>query len=260
VNIIKARSVRRDGSAPALLTGYGGFDISMKPTFLGAMLAWLEQGGVYAIANLRGGGEFGEKWHDAGRLTRKQNVFDDFYASAQYLVTEKFCDPRRLAIRGGSNGGLLMGAALTQHPEMYRAVLSSVGIYDMLRVENSSNGTFNIPEYGTVRDPEQFKALYAYSPYHHVVDDKPYPAVLFNTGANDARVEPMQSMKMVARLQTATTSSLPILLRYSATSGHGIGSPLSERIANLTDELAFLVDQLKIEYRPVGTTQAGRRM
>jgi prolyl oligopeptidase len=203
------------------------------------------------VANLRGGGEYGEEWHRAGNLTNKQNVFDDFIACAKYLINHKYTRPARLAIEGGSNGGLLMGAALTQRPELFRAVVAHVGIYDMLRVELHPNGAFNVTEFGTVKNREQFKALYAYSPYHRVEKGTAYPAVLFLTGDNDARVDPANSRKMTARLQAATSSKLPVLLRTSSGSGHGIDSSLSERIAEETDVYAFLFDKLGVKYKAV---------
>jgi prolyl oligopeptidase len=183
VSIVQRKGTKLDGTNPTVLTGYGGYSISEKPRFLGSWgRVWLDQGAVYVIANLRGGAEYGEEWHKAGNLTRKQNVFDDFLACAQYLIDQKYTSPQHLAILGGSNGGLLMGAALTQRPELFRAVVSFVGIYDMLRVQLDPNGAFNVTEFGTVKDPEQFKALYAYSPYHHVKDGAAYPAILFLTG------------------------------------------------------------------------------
>jgi prolyl oligopeptidase len=248
LTVLRPKSAPMDGTAPALLTGYGGFGISSSPRFRPATLAWLEQGGVFAVANLRGGGELGEDWHTGGNLTNKQNVFDDFYACAQHLADAKYTTPERLAIQGGSNGGLLMGAELTQHPEAFKAVVSHVGIYDMLRVELDPNGKFNVTEYGSVTDPKQFDALYAYSPYHHVKDGVAYPAVLFMTGANDPRVSPYHSRKMTARLQEATTSSAPILLRTSANTGHGIGSPLAAQVDETTDAFAFLFQQLGVTY------------
>ena len=251
VNIIRRRGTRLDGTNPTLLEGYGGYGVSMKPFFLGAFTrAWLDQGGVYVIANLRGGAEYGEEWHQAGRLTRKQNVFDDFIACAQHLIERKYTSPPHLAIIGGSNGGLLMGAAFTQRPDLFRAVVSYVGIYDMLRVELDPNGAFNVTEFGTVKDPDQFKALYAYSPYHHVKDGTAYPAILFLTGENDHRVNPMQSRKMTARLQAATSSGHPILLRTSSNAGHGIGTAVDEQIEEEADVLSFLFDQLGIKYAP----------
>jgi prolyl oligopeptidase len=199
----------------------------------------LDRGVVYVVANLRGGGEFGEAWHRAGNLTRKQNVFDDFAACAHYLIDRGYTTPARLAIEGGSNGGLLMGAELTQHPELFRAVVSHVGIYDMLRAELSANGAFNITEFGTVKEADQFRALYAYSPYHHIRDGVEYPAILFQTGANDPRVDPANSRKMTARLEASGTQQ-PVLLLTSSTSGHGIGTALSERVAERVDVEAFL--------------------
>ena len=251
LNILMRKGTSMNGQNPTVLYGYGGFGISESPSFDPMLLVWLEQGGVYVLANLRGGGEFGEAWHQAGMLTKKQNVFDDFAACAQYLLDKKFTSPSQLAIEGGSNGGLLMGAALTQHPELFRAVVSHVGIYDMLRFETFPNGVFNVTEYGTIKDPEQFKALYAYSPYHHVEDGKAYPAVMFLTGDHDGRVDPANSRKMTARLQAATSSGLPILLRTNPKAGHGIGMGLSDRIDQETDVYAFLSDQLKLPYKPM---------
>ena len=251
VNIIRRKGTALDGTNPTLLYGYGGYGISEKPYFLGAFArVWLDQGGVYVIANLRGGGEYGEEWHKAGNLTRKQNVFDDFIACAQYLIDQKYTSPSHLAIIGGSNGGLLMGAAFTQRPDLFRAVVSSVGIYDMLRVELDPNGAFNVTEFGTVKDPGQFKALYAYSPYHHVQDGTVYPAILFVTGDNDHRVNPMQSRKMIARLQAVSSSDRPILLRTSSNAGHGFGTALDERIEESADVSSFLFDQLGVRYTP----------
>ncbi len=251
VNIIRKKDLKLDGDNPVLLYGYGGYGISQTPVFMGAMRRiWLDAGGVYAIANIRGGAEYGEKWHQEGMLTKKQNVFDDFAAVAQYLIDAKYTSHSKLALMGGSNGGLLMGAEITQHPQMARAVVSAVGIYDMVRVELDPNGSFNVTEFGTVKNPDQFKALYAYSPYHHVVKGTAYPAVLMLTGATDGRVNPMHSRKFTAALQAADSSDRPILLRTNKTSGHGIGSSLSERIAEQTDELTFLFDQLGMSYPP----------
>jgi prolyl oligopeptidase len=251
VNIIRRRGTRLDGSNPTVLEGYGGYGVNMEPYFLGAFTrAWLDQGGVYVIANLRGGGEYGEEWHQQGRLTKKQNVFDDFIACAEHLIERKYTSTAHLAILGGSNGGLLMGAAFVQRPDLFRAVVSYVGIYDMLRVELDPNGAFNVTEFGTVKNPDQFKALYAYSPYHHVKDGTAYPAILFLTGENDHRVNPMESRKMTARLQAATSSGRPILLRTSSNAGHGIGTAADERIEEDADVLSFLFDQLGIKYAP----------
>jgi prolyl oligopeptidase len=252
LTVLRRKGTKLDGTNPTLLTGYGGFDIATRPSFSDTGRVWLEQGGVIAIANLRGGSEFGETWHKAGALLNKQNVFDDFIACARHLIAAGYASPKTLAIEGGSNGGLLMGAALTQAPELFRAVVAHVGIYDMLRNELTPNGTFNITEYGTVRDKAQFAALFAYSPYHHVTNGTKYPAVLFLTGANDPRVDPMNSRKMAARLQAASTSGRPILLRTSGDTGHGIGSPLSARIAQTTDVYAFLFAELGVKHAPVG--------
>src|SRR5215471_13820484 len=244
LNIIFRKGMKRDGQNPTLLYGYGGYGITMSPNFDFTRRLWFDRGGVYVVANIRGGGEFGEEWHKAGNLTKKQNVFDDFEAAAEYLIKQKYTNPKKLAIQGGSNGGLLMGAMITEHPDLFRAVVSSVGIYDMLRVELAPNGAFNVTEFGTVKDPDQFKALYAYSPYHHVVDGTKYPAVLMMTGANDGRVAPYHSRKMTARLLAANKSGNTILLRTSSSAGHGIGTALSERIKQLADIYAFLFAQL----------------
>jgi prolyl oligopeptidase len=244
LNIMRRQGTKLDGNNPTLLYGYGGYGISMSPAFDFTRRLWFDRGGVYAVANIRGGGEFGEEWHKAGNLTKKQNVFDDFAAAAQYLVEKKYTSPDKLALMGGSNGGLLMGALITQHPELMRAVVSAVGIYDMLRVELAPNGAFNVTEFGTVKDGDQFKALYAYSPYHHVIDGTDYPAILLMTGANDGRVAPYHSRKMTARLQEANKSDHPILLRASSSAGHGIGTALSERIKQQADIYSFLFAQL----------------
>jgi prolyl oligopeptidase len=250
--ILQPRGTKRDGRNPVVLTGYGGFGISQTPEYSDLAHLYTERGVVLVSAILRGGGEFGEEWHDAGRLTRKQNVFDDFLACARRLIELKVTNPGKLAIEGGSNGGLLMGAALTQAPKLFRAVVSHVGIYDMLRVETSANGQFNTAEFGTVKVPEQFKALYAYSPYHHVKDKARYPAILMLTGANDPRVDPMQSRKMVARLQAADPKAT-VLLRTSGSTGHGgIGAGVKDLVSIYTDVDAFVLHEL-------GVPLAGKR-
>lgn len=250
LTVIRRKGIKLDGTNPTLLSGYGGFGIATTPSFSDSRRLWLDHGGVFAMANLRGGNEFGETWHQAGMLTRKQNVFDDFIACARYLIATGYASPKTLAIEGGSNGGLLMGAALTQAPELFRAVVTHVGIYDMLRNELTPNGTFNITEYGSVKNKAQFEALYAYSPYHRVQNGTKYPAVLFLTGANDPRVDPMNSRKMVARLQVASASGRPVWLRTSGTTGHGGGTPLTERIEQITDVQSFLFDQLGLIFKP----------
>jgi prolyl oligopeptidase len=248
-NIIHKKGLKLSGENPTLLYGYGGYGVSLSPNFRVSRKVWLEQGGVYVLANLRGGGEYGEAWHKAGNLTNKQNVFDDFIAIAKYLIEHTYTNAKKLAIEGGSNGGLLIGAALTQHPELFRAVVCHVGVLDMLRVELHPNGAFNVTEYGTVKDKKQFEALYGYSPYHHVMDGTAYPAVLFLTGQNDPRVDPANSRKMAARMQAASSSRLPVLLRVSFDSGHGIGTSLKERIAQEADVDAFLFAQLGMKYQ-----------
>jgi prolyl oligopeptidase len=250
INILRKKGIKLDGNNPTLLYGYGGYGINLTPSFNATRRIWFDAGGVYAIANLRGGGEYGEEWHKAGNLTHKQNVFDDFIACAEHLIQRKYTRPEKLAVMGGSNGGLLMGAFLTQRPELAHAVVSRVGIYDMLRVELDPNGVFNTTEFGTVKNLEQFKALYAYSPYHHVRNGTPYPAILMTTGEHDGRVNPAHSRKMIARLQAATSSDNPILLRVSSTTGHGIGSSLSDRIAEQTDIYAFLFKELGVRTSP----------
>jgi prolyl oligopeptidase len=252
LNILRRKGTKLDGKNPTLLYAYGGYGINLTPNFNLNRRVWLDQGGVYVVANLRGGGEFGEEWHKAGNLTRKQNVFDDFAAAAQYLIQTKYTQPEKLAVEGASNGGLLMGAFLTQHPELPRAVVSHVGIYDSLRTELEPNGEFNITEFGTVKDREQFLALYAYSPFHRVVDGAKYPAVLLLTGDNDGRVNPFHSRKMTARLQAANKSKHPVMLRTTAKAGHGMGTSLDERIAEGADVFAFLFDQLGMKYREPG--------
>jgi prolyl oligopeptidase len=251
ISILRRKGTKLDGKNAAVLNGYGGYGISISPSFNQVGSIWLDHGVVYAIANLRGGGEFGDEWHRAGYLTKKQNVFDDFAGCAKFLVDAGYTSPARLGIIGGSNGGLLMGAAVTQHPEMFKAVVSFVGIYDMLRVELTPNGAFNVTELGTVKNPDQFRALFGYSPYHHVADGKAYPAMLFVTGENDPRVDPYHSRKMVARMQAASSGSAPILLRASSDTGHGGDTPLSARIEEMADFYAFFFDQLGIEYKPM---------
>jgi prolyl oligopeptidase len=246
VNIVLPRGLELDGSHPCVVSGYGGYGVNIEPRFRPIGALYLENGVIYAQANLRGGGEFGETWHTGGSLTNKQNVFDDFAAVVRHMIERRYTSSERLGIIGGSNGGLLMGATMTQHPELVRAVVSFVGIYDMLRVELSPNGAFNVTEFGTVTNEEHFRAMHAYSPYHHVRAGTRYPATLFLTGANDPRVEPWHSRKMTARLQAANAADTPILLRTSDTSGHGIGTALSEEMAEYTDVFAFLFAQLGV--------------
>jgi prolyl oligopeptidase len=255
MTVLAPPGIKMDGTAPALLTGYGGFGISMTPGFSRDRIAWLEQGCVWAEANLRGGAEFGEAWHLAGNLTRKQNVFDDFIACAEKLVADGYTRPGRLAIEGGSNGGLLVGAALTQRPDLFHAVVAEVGYYDMLRYETRPNGQFNNTEYGTVEKPDEYRALRAYSPYHAVREGVTYPPTLFLTGANDPRVDPFHSRKMVARLLAVGSEAW---LRTSGSTGH-VGTPLSERIAEAVDAHAFLDRMLEVHEGHGGHSPGGGR-
>ncbi len=244
MSIVWRRGAPRDGSVPCVVHGYGGFAISQEPGFLAVWEPLLRRGVCFVDANLRGGGEFGAEWHRAGMLERKQNVFDDFAAVLDRMVERGYTRRDRLAIRGGSNGGLLMGAMITQHPDKMRAVVAAVGIYDMLRFELSPNGNYTIAEYGSVKDRSQFEALRAYSPYHRVRTGTVYPAILMTAGANDPRVSPWQSRKMVAALQAAQRGDAPILLRTSATAGHGMGTGMSERIADIAQVQAFVLWQI----------------
>jgi prolyl oligopeptidase len=251
MNIVHRRGSATDGTVPTLVYGYGGYSVNMSPEFLDNIhwRPWLQQGYTLVVTNLRGGAEYGDSWHMAGNLTRKQNVFDDFSACAQYLVDQHWSSPAHMAALGGSNGGLLMGAEITQHPDQFRAVVSLVGIYDMLRVELDPNGQFNTTEYGSVKDSAQFRALYAYSPYHHVVDGEKYPAILMETGDNDPRVNPAQSRKFTARLQAANGSLYPILLKTFADAGHGASSS-SDTQQETADTFAFLFQELGVIYAP----------
>jgi prolyl oligopeptidase len=236
-----------DGENPTVLYGYGGFDISMTPSFLTTWLPWLARGGVYAIANLRGGGEYGADWHRAGMLDRKQNVFDDFYAAARYLIDEGYTRPGRLGIRGGSNGGLLTGVAITQRPELFSAAIVGVPLLDMLRYQNFLMARYWVPEYGSAENPDHYEFLAAYSPYHNVRPGTAYPATLLTAGENDSRVHPLHARKMAAALQAATASDTaeePVLLWVDRETGHGQGKPLELRIREAADQLVFMAWQL----------------
>lgn len=246
VSILRKKNLKLDGSHPVVITGYGGYGVSLQPFHSASVKALLDAGVIFAIANLRGGGEFGEEWHDSGRLTRKQNVFDDFEAVVRHFITTGYSNSKRIAVVGGSNGGLLVGALITQHPELVRAAVIQVGILDMLRSELSANGAFNVVEFGTVKEKSLFDALYAYSPYHRVRDGVNYPATLLTAGLNDGRVEPMHSFKMAARLQAATASGRPVLLTVDADAGHGIGTKRKTRIARTAEQYAFLLEELGV--------------
>jgi prolyl oligopeptidase len=252
VNILRRKGTPLDGNNPTLLQGYGGYGDCMRPQFNCTLRLWFDRGGIYVMANLRGGGEYGTEWHLNGNLTRKQNVFDDFEACARHLIERGYTCPARLAVEGRSNGGLLMGAFLTQHPELSSAVVAHVGIYDILRFELEPNGAFNTTEFGSVEEPAQFRAMHAYSPYHQVRDGTSYPAVLLLTGENDGRVSPANSRKMAARLQQANASVNPILVLLSSAAGHGMGTALAKRIEENADVLAFLIKQLGMTQAPAG--------
>ncbi|HMG21806.1 MAG TPA: prolyl oligopeptidase family serine peptidase, partial [Kofleriaceae bacterium] len=240
--LLSRQGAVRDGSNPTLLTGYGGFNLSLTPAFASSRAVWLERGGVIAIPNLRGGGEYGEDWHRAGQLLVKQNTFDDFIAAAEYLIAERWTSPAHLAIQGGSNGGLLVGAAVTQRPELFRAVICSVPLLDMLRYHRFGSGKTWVPEYGSADDAAQFKALYEYSPYRVAVDagQRAYPAVLFDSSDHDDRVDPMHARKLAAALQAAQTGDPPILLRIERNAGHGGADLVKQQVERTADQLAFL--------------------
>jgi prolyl oligopeptidase len=248
--LVHRKGLKPDGNLPALLHGYGGFNVSLTPFFSPQAALWIEQGGVFAVANLRGGGEFGEAWHRAGMLDEKQNVFDDFIAAAEWLIANRYTNPRRLAIQGGSNGGLLVGAALTQRPDLFRAVLCHYPDLDMVGYHRfKNNNKPALAEYGDASKPEHFKFLYAYSPYQRVKEGVKYPAVLLTTGDADTRVPPLQARKMAARLQASTASGLPVLLLYDTQAGHAGGRPRSKMVEDATLEMAFLFQQLGMEWR-----------
>jgi prolyl oligopeptidase len=242
--LVRRKGRRTGGAAPAVLYGYGGFAVNLTPAFGRGVLMFLDRGGLFAVPQLRGGGEYGEAWHRAGMLARKQNAFDDVLAAAEYLVSHGHVASERLAIMGGSNGGLLAGAALTQRPDLFRAAVCQVPLLDMLRYHLFRIARLWIPEYGSPEDPEAFAWLHAYSPYHRLVDGTAYPAVLLTTGEADSRVDPMHARKMAARLQAATSSGRPVLLRVESRAGHGQGKPLSKLVAEWTDVWTFLFAEL----------------
>jgi prolyl oligopeptidase len=248
--VVYKKGLKKDGRNPALLTGYGGFNVSLTPAFSRTAYLWMEHGGVYAVANLRGGAEFGEDWHRAGMLGNKQNVFDDMIAAAEHLIAEKYTDKDHLAVQGGSNGGLLMGAMITQRPDLFRAVVCQVPLLDMLRYQNFQIAKLWIPEYGSADNPEQFKWLYAYSPYQHVKAGVEYPAILFMTADTDTRVDPMHAKKMAAEMQAeaknGASKTRPILLRIETKAGHGAGKPVTKQIEEFTDVYSFLFWQLGV--------------
>ncbi len=240
------REVLPDGNRPTLLYGYGGFNISQRPAFSVTRLAWMEMGGIYAVANLRGGGEYGAEWHKAGTKLDKQNVFDDFIAAAEYLIENDYTNPGRLAIFGGSNGGLLVGAVTNQRPDLIGAAIPAVGVMDMLRFHRFTAGRFWVDDYGSSDDPEEFEALYAYSPYHNVKEGTDYPAILVTTADTDDRVVPGHSFKYAAALQKAQAGDAPVLIRIETRAGHGAGVPTEKVIEDYADRWAFLVKNLRM--------------
>ncbi|HEY0252584.1 MAG TPA: prolyl oligopeptidase family serine peptidase, partial [Kofleriaceae bacterium] len=245
--LIHRKDAKRDGSNPTILYGYGGFSVSLTPSFAGSRLVWLEHGGVYAIPNLRGGGEYGEDWHKAGMLANKQNVFDDFIAAAEYLEREGWTSKEHLAINGGSNGGLLTGATVAQRPDLMKAVICAVPLLDMIRYHLSGSGKTWVPEYGSAEDPEQFAKIYAYSPYRVAVDagKRAYPAVMFDSADHDDRVDPLHARKLAAVIQANQTGSAPIFLRIERNSGHGGADMVKSQVERSVDTLSFLLHELK---------------
>ncbi len=248
--ITSKKNVKLDGSNPTLLYAYGGFNVPITPGFAPSNLAWMELGGVYAVACIRGGGEYGQDWHKAGTKLQKQNVFDDFIAAAEYLISNNYTNPSKLAIRGGSNGGLLVGAVITQRPELFGAALPAVGVMDMLKFHTWSAGRYWTDDYGSSADPEEFKALLAYSPYHNIKKGTKYPATMITTADTDDRVVPGHSFKFAAAIQAAQSGDAPVLIRIEEKAGHGAGKPTSKSIEEISDLWSFLVKNLDMDIRP----------
>ncbi|MBI1729575.1 S9 family peptidase [Candidatus Acetothermia bacterium] len=247
--IVYKKGIQLDGSNPTLLYGYGGFDISLTPTFSTSRTVWMEMGGVFALANIRGGGEYGEEWHLAGTKEHKQNVFDDFIAGAEWLIQNGYTNPKKLAIQGGSNGGLLMGAVLEQRPDLFRAALVQNGVLDMLRYQKFTIGRYWASDYGTVDEPNMFKVLYSYSPVHNALPGKSYPAAMVTTADHDDRVVPGHSYKFTAALQRAQAMDNPILIRIQTRAGHGAGTPTSIALDEIADLWAFLTHELGMQVK-----------
>jgi prolyl oligopeptidase len=247
--ITHKKGLKRDGNNPTLLYGYGGFDISLTPTFSVGIVDWMEMGGIYVVANLRGGGEYGNDWHKAGTKLHKQNVFDDFIGSAEYLIREKYTSTPKLAIKGGSNGGLLIGAVMTQRPDLFGACLPHVGVMDMLRFNKFTAGRYWVDDYGSSANADEFKALYAYSPYHNLKKGVHYPPTMVFTADTDDRVVPGHSFKFAAQLQYCQAGDAPVLARIETRAGHGAGKPTTKLIDELADEYAFLVKNLKMSIK-----------
>jgi prolyl oligopeptidase len=245
--VVQKDGTPRDGTTPTVLYGYGGFNVNQSPAFSASALLTVERGGVWVTAILRGGGEFGEAWHRAGMLDKKQNTFDDAIACADKLIAERVTSPQHLAVRGASNGGLLVAAVVTQRPDLFRVGTSVVPLTDMLRYERFRIAKLWAPEYGSAGNPEQVEALFAYSPYHHVREGASYPSMLFSTAESDSRVDPMHARKMAARMQDAQgNADHPVLLRVESRAGHGQGKPVSKLVEQLADELSFLFHELGV--------------
>jgi prolyl oligopeptidase len=244
------KGLKQDGTERLLMTGYGGFNLSMTPIWNPAWAWWLEQGGWFAMPNLRGGGEYGEAWHEAGMFAKKQNVFDDWFAAAEYLIAQKYTSPRYFGLSGRSNGGLLMGASFTQHPELFSAVWCGYPLLDMLRYQHFLQGPHWTTEYGSADDPDQFRYLLKYSPYYNVKAGTAYPAVMFFTGDSDTRVDPLHARKMTALLQSASNSGRPILLHYSLAGGHSAGVSVDQQVQDDADQLSFLWTETGIPASP----------
>jgi prolyl oligopeptidase len=245
--IAHKKGIKLDHSNPTLLYAYGGFNISLTPAFSISRLAWMEMGGVMAVANLRGGGEYGETWHKAGTKAQKQNVFDDFIAAAQFLIEKGYTSKEKIGIQGGSNGGLLVGAAITQRPDLFGAALPAVGVMDMLRFHKFTAGRFWVDDYGSADNPDEFKALYDYSPYHNIDRGASYPATLITTADTDDRVVPGHSFKFAAAIQEAQAGKAPVLIRIETRAGHGAGKPTAKQIEEVADQWAFLVKNLGLK-------------
>jgi prolyl oligopeptidase len=238
--VVHRKDVRMDGSAPAVLYAYGGFNISMTPAFSVTRMVFLERGGIYAMPNLRGGGEYGEEWHKAGMLEKKQNVFDDFIAAAEYLINKNYTSSDKLVISGGSNGGLLVGAAMTQRPELFRVALPAVGVMDMLRYQKFTIGWGWVVEYGSSDNRQDFEYLHAYSPLHNIREGVAYPSTLITTADHDDRVVPAHSFKFAATLQEKHKGDAPVLIRIDTNAGHGAGKPVSKAIDEAADVWSFV--------------------
>jgi prolyl oligopeptidase len=247
MSLVYKKGIKLDGTNPTLLYGYGGFGISVLPRFDVTRLVWLERGGIFAVANIRGGGEKGEEWHRQAIRSHKQIVFDDFISAAEWLIAQGYTSTPKLAIEGGSNGGLLVGACVTQRPDLFGAALAYVGVMDMLRFDQFGQGAGWVGDYGVPHNPEDFKSLRAYSPYHNVIPGTRYPAILVITGDHDARVMPAHSFKFAAALQSAQAGPAPVLLRVRLSTGHGSGPTTSQLVEEKADAYAFLMENLGMD-------------